>query len=153
MLLLNITCPWVPGENTVIVTPAPGFPYESKYPFTVIAAPTKLSCVMLLTPPGGVTNPSSYTEMDPGINPPPIGTQYLSPGNPITDTDWYCWPTGSVGPGTFGSPRFGSAWFTPRYWYLSSRNSDCGVLLDLPLRYFAILYCTILQNTANKFHL
>ena len=35
---------------------------------------------MLLTPPGGVINPSSNIEIDPGINPPPTGIQYLSPG-------------------------------------------------------------------------
>jgi hypothetical protein len=29
-------------------------------------------------------------------------------GNPIIDTDWYCPPTGIIGPGRTGSPRFGS---------------------------------------------
>ena len=82
-----MTCPLVPGANTVIVTPVPGDPSVFVYPLALTAAPTKLSCVMLLTPPGGVSVPSSYIEIDPGINPPPTGIQYLSPGNPIIDTD------------------------------------------------------------------
>ena len=63
-----------------MVTPTPGDPFEFKYPLTLIAAPTKLSCVILLTPPGGVKIFSSYMEIAPGSNPPPTGIQYLSPG-------------------------------------------------------------------------
>ena len=141
-----MTCPWEPGENTVIVTPIPGDPLGFKYPLALIAAPTKLSWVMLLTPPGGVKTFSSYIEIDPGINPPPTGIQYLSPGLSRTLMTWYCCPIGIDGPGTEGSPRFGSAWFTPRYRYLSLVNCDCGVFLDLPLKYFAISYTKLFSR-------
>ena len=63
-----------------MVTATPGDPSKFKYPLALIAAPTKLSCVILLTPPGGVKIFSSYIEIDPGLNPPPTGIQYLSPG-------------------------------------------------------------------------
>ena len=84
LLVLNSISPSFPGEKTLIVTPIPGDPSGFKYPSILTADPTKLSCVILLTPPGGVMYPSLYTEIDPGINPPPTGTQYLSPGNPRT---------------------------------------------------------------------
>ena len=65
-----------------MVTPIPGS--APPIPEALIAAPTKLSCVVLLGPPTRV--PSSKILIDPGIRPPPIGTQYLSPGFPSTET-------------------------------------------------------------------
>tara|TARA_A100001015_G_scaffold70852_1_gene78518 strand:- start:1890 stop:2078 length:189 start_codon:yes stop_codon:yes gene_type:complete len=52
--------------------------------------------------------PSSKILIAPGINPPPIGTQYLLPGNPGTATSWYCTPAGTGGL-VFGSAKLGSA--------------------------------------------
>ena len=137
LLLLNNNCWLLPGENTVIVTPIPGEPSAYTYPFALIAAPTKLTCVILLTPAFvGTITPSSYTVIAPGIKPPLTGIQNLFPGDPRTDITWYCCPIGSVCTITDGSPRFGSACSNPRYSYLSSVKSVCDVLSTLPLKYF-----------------
>ena len=60
----------------------------------------------------------------------------------------YCGP-GTIGfaitedDPTRGSPRFGSESETDKYLYLSDDNPVNGVTLDFPLKYFAILGCTI----------
>ena len=128
------TLPLLPGGLTVIVAAIP-----KATAFAAIELPTKFSWVILLTDP--TNDPSSYTLIDPGINPPPTGVQYLSPGLERTDTIWYWVPAGIPGvpEAVGGSPILGSAWSKPRYWYLSSVSLLCGVLFTLPLRYLGII--------------
>ena len=73
LLSLNKTLPLFPGGETVMVAAIPNVTA-----CTAILFPTKLSWVMLLKLP--TRDPSSNTLIDPGINPPLIGTQYLWPG-------------------------------------------------------------------------
>ena len=102
-LSLNNTLLSTPGGATVIVAATPRLT-----PCAVIELPIKLSWVILLNDP--TSDPSSYILIDPGINPPCIGIQYLLPGCPSTPIIWYCVPEGTVGKGEIGAPRLGSAW-------------------------------------------
>ena len=111
-LSLNRTLLSTPGGATVIVAAIPKL-----LALTPIPLPTKFNCVILLKVPTNV--PSSKTLIDPGINPPWIGTQNLSPGLESTDTIWNCVPEGTPGNDPIGFPKFGSAWSSPRYLYLS----------------------------------
>ena len=79
ILSLNKTLPLFPGGVTVTVAATPKLTA-----LAVMAIPTKFICVILLSVPTNV--PSSKTDNEPGIIPPPIGTQYLSPGFDKTDT-------------------------------------------------------------------
>ena len=84
----------------------------------VIAFPVKFNWVILFNVP--TILPSWNILIEPGMTPPPIGTQNLSPGLSLTETIWNCGPTGTSGNrGSAGSPKFGSAWSNPSYWYLS----------------------------------
>ena len=137
--VLNIISWLFPGENTLIVARL----LDAIETDAVIAAPTKLSWVILLSAPTRTL--SSKTLIEPGIIPPWLGIQYLSPGvDPSTETTINCCPGGTGFAvtddiPTKGSPRFGSAFSTDKYLYLSDCNLDCGVTLERPERYFGII--------------
>ena len=124
-----------PGGDIVIVAATPG----DSLAIALIAVPTKFNWVILFEVP--TRFPSSNTDIEPGMIPPPLGTQNLSPGLSINPTTMYCCPVGILGsPKALGvSPRFGSASATDKYLYLSVLNCDCGVFLERPDIYFAII--------------